>query len=152
MSHPDPPLLSLHFVWHMCVRTSVYQHACIYRGMFMFNGGVCSSNTMKEALYACMTCYYVFACHGEWREHPCVLCVCACAVGKAVVSHPQASIACYHGSHTAGTPPPHVCVCVCVCFFFNLPLFLILFFLHLLLHLLLFFFLSDSQMTPHHHQ
>lgn len=34
--------------------------------------------------------------------------VCVCAVGKAAVSHPQASVACYHGSHTAGTPPSHV--------------------------------------------
>lgn len=66
------------------------------------------------------------------------VCVCVCVVGKAVVSHPQASVVCYHGSHAAGTPPPHV-------IFFYPPLFLILF---LLLQLLLFFFLSDSQMTP----
>lgn len=68
-----------------------------------------------------------------------MLCLCMCEVAKAVVSHPHASIACYHGSHTASTPPPHVLL-----FFFYPPLFLILF----LLHRLLFFFLSDSQMTP----
>lgn len=45
---------------------------------------------------------YLHVCHGEWREHPSVLCVRAyvCEVGKAAVSHPRANVACYHGSHS----------------------------------------------------
>lgn len=95
VSHPDPPLLSLHFMWRVCVCEG---------GAFMLNGD--ALNASKEAMIVCMIYYSVHVYHGGWREHPCVMW--ACKVDKAEVSHPQASIACYHGSRTAGTPPLHV--------------------------------------------
>lgn len=73
-------------------------------GAFMLNGD--ALNASKEAMIVCMIYYSVHVYHGGWREHPCVMW--ACKVDKAEVSHPQASIACYHGSRTAGTPPLHV--------------------------------------------
>lgn len=111
----------------------------------MLSGGVRASVAVNWAARTHVL-LHIRVCHDGRRERPCILrLVClACAIGKAAVSHPQAGIACYHGSHTAGTPPLYVLL-----FFFNLPLFLFLLFL--LLHLLFVFF-SDSQMTPHHHQ
>lgn len=79
------------------------------RRVFMLCGRPHASETGCARIAWCV--FFFFTCMCAVANGVCRV----CEVGKAVVSHPQASIACYHGSHTAGTPPPHVLL------FFFLP-------------------------------
>lgn len=88
---PPPPRSALHVA-------CVHMLACASQGE---PGVGADPQVMKQAVRVCVrVCVTV---HGE---HLCV--VCACVAGKAAVSHPRASVACYHGSQAAGTPPPHL--------------------------------------------
>lgn len=72
VSHPDPPLpLSHHFTCK-----------CVY-----------VSYVVLMSCTSCLCTRVMLVHNGEWREHPRVRCVHTCEAGKAVVSHPQASIA-----------------------------------------------------------
>lgn len=106
-SWPSPLLLSLHSM--RCV--------CASKGMCAFT--LCGSGgdtlLMCVCLHACCAFTCMCVCVMVYGVSIPVCCMCMCEVGKAVVSHPHASIACYHGSHTASTPPPHVLL-----LFFNL--------------------------------